>query len=267
MDPFTSPEALLDRLDDVVVCHVGTTMTGTDPRAAFVERRLPGARYVSLDDDLAGSPGPVVGRHPLPEPDDFAAALGRLGIGPDDRVVAYDDRGGGFAARLVWMLRILGREASLLDGGSGAWPGPVESGEPGPVEPVEVATLEWPAGALADADDVAGHLAAGGVVVDSREAARFRGEVEPIDPVAGHVPGAVNLPFAEAAVDGRLRPADELAERFTAVAADDDPIVHCGSGVTACYNALAIEAAGLPRPRVYVGSWSGWISDPARPTA
>ena len=134
-------------------------------------------------------------------------------------------------------------------------------------EPVERRAIAWPADRIVDADDVAAHIAAGGVVVDSRERARFLGEIEPIDRVAGHVPGAINLPFAENLVDGVFQPADTLAQRFEALRSDPSAIVYCGSGVTACHNALAIEAAGFPPPRVYVGSWSGWTADPDRPIA
>ncbi len=255
-----------DAADRLIVVHVGTTMTGHDPYRSYEDSHLPGARYLSLDDDLAGPPAPVVGRHPLPTPEDFAAALGRVGVGLDDPVVVYDDRNGAFASRLVWMLRALGQHAALLDGGSDAWTGPMESG-PGASSTVECPARPWPSDTMADADAVAAHIAAGGVVVDSREAARFAGEVEPIDAVAGHIPGAINLPFGANLVDGRWRSAADLRARFAPAAADPTAIVYCGSGVTACHNALAIEAAGLPRPRVYVGSWSGWSTDPARPVA
>lgn len=253
-------------VEPVVVVHVGTTMTGHDPRQAYLDRHLPDARYVSLDDDLAGAPAPVAGRHPLPSPEAFASVLSRLGIGTDTAVVAYDDRNGPFAARLVWMLRVLGQPAALLDGGVGTWPGPLTSG------PVEHATATrtptpWPSTAVADADEVAEHIERGGIVVDSRDAARFAGEVEPIDMVAGHVPGAINLAFTDNLIEGRWRPVAELRTRFEPLTADPAAIVYCGSGVTACHNALAIEAAGLPRPRVYVASWSGWSTDPDRPIA
>ena len=125
----------------------------------------------------------------------------------------------------------------------------------------------WPATALADDGEVVAHIAAGGVVVDSRDAARYAGDTEPIDRIAGHIPGAINIPFAGNLRDGRFLPGAELAARFAPVADDPRAIVHCGSGVTACHNALAMASAGLPMPRVYVGSWSGWISDPDHPIA
>ena len=251
-----------------VVCDVRSTMGGADAHADFSAGHVPGAVLVVLDDALAGAPDGVAGRHPLPTPVEFATALGRLGIGDDDLVVSIDDRGGAIAARLVWMLRIIGRDAVLFDGGLAGWDGNVETGPGADRAPVVRTAAAWPEGATADGDDVAEHLAAGGVVIDSREPARYAGETEPIDAVAGHVPGAVNVPFApNLGADGRFRPPDELARRFAAAADDDRPIVYCGSGVTACHNALAMEHAGLGRPRVYVGSWSGWSADPERPVA
>jgi thiosulfate/3-mercaptopyruvate sulfurtransferase len=254
--------------DRTVVCDVRSTMGGADPATGFAAGHVPDAVLVVLDDVLATAPTGTDGRHPLPPPAAFASALGALGIGDDDTVVAYDDRGGALAARLVWMLRVIGRPAFLLDGGLAEWDGEIESG-PGRHRPgVERTAVDWPDDAIADADAVVEHVRAGGVVIDSREAARYAGAVEPIDAVAGHVPGAVNLPFADNLDgDGRFRPTTELAARFASAAADSAPIVYCGSGVTACHNALAMEHAGLGLPRVYVGSWSGWTADPDRPIA
>ena len=252
----------------LVLCHVGSTMTGSDPAAEFEQRHLPGARFLSLDDALAGVPSGTAGRHPLPSPEAFAAALGAAGVGDGATVVAYDDRGGAHASRLVWMLRIIGRPAALLDGGLDAWDGALERGRVTP-DPVDRTTRDWPRDVLADATDVVDHIANGGVVIDSRDAVRYRGELEPIDPVAGHVPGAVNVPFADnLTADGRFHAAEALTARFEPVVGDDArPVVYCGSGVTACHNALALERAGLGLPRVYVGSWSGWIADPDLPIA
>ena len=273
--PIVDVAWLRDRLSNdstVVICHVGSTMAGPEPEHDFEHRHLPGARFVSLDDALAAAPSGTAGRHPLPSPAEFARALGELGVADDATVVAYDDRGGAFAGRLVWMLRILGQRAALLDGGIGAWVGHTDGDvEHGAViaTPVERAVHEWPLDALADAIDVAKHLADEGVVIDSRDPARYAGEIEPIDSVAGHVPGAVNLLFNENLdADGRFRPTGDLRARFGSVVGDDDrPIVYCGSGVTACHNALAMEHAGLGLPRVYVGSWSGWTADPGRSVA
>lgn len=272
--PIIDTSWLRERIADdpsLVVCYVGSTMAGPQPEQTFLTRHLPAARFVSLDDVLAAPPSATDGRHPLPDPAEFARDLGALGIGDDATVVAYDDRGGALAGRLVWMLRILGRPAALLDGGIAAWEADGGECTSGPVswEPGERDVVDWPADALADADDVERHIADGGVVIDSREPARYAGETEPIDPVAGHVPGAINLLFGGNLGDGgRFRPADELRSRFVAVICDDArPIVYCGSGVTACHNALAMEHAGLGLPRIYVGSWSGWTADPSRPVA
>ena len=246
-------------------------MAEQDPYAGYVARRLPTARYASLDEDLAGPPAPIVGRHPLPTPDEFAAVLHRLGITTESTAIAYDDRNGAFAARLVWMLRVLGQPAALLDGGIDQWPGPLASGPPEAVDTehddLDRPARVWPDDAIAHADEVAEHIARGGVVIDSREPQRYVGAVEPIDAIAGHVPGAINVPFVDNIADGRWRDAADLAERFAAVAHDPHAIVYCGSGVTACHNALAVEAAGFGLPRVFVGSWSGWSTDPDRPVA
>ena len=262
MNPIVSAGWLADHLDSVVVCEVVSGRTDADSPAGH----LPGARLVSVDDDLAGEPGAVVGRHPLPSPVAFARRMGALGVSRSAAVVAYDRHAGAYASRLVWMLRVLGQDAALLDGGFDAWTGPTDD-RPARPAPVDRDPVPWPDGAVASADEVVEHLAQGGVVVDSRAAERYRGEVEPIDAVAGHVPGAINLPFAGNLVDGRFRAADELGRRFADVATDPEAIVYCGSGVTACHNAVAMEHAGLPRPRVYVGSWSGWSTDPERPIA
>jgi len=272
--PIIDTSWLRDRIADdpsLVVCHVGSTMAGPEPEQAFLARHLPGARFVSLDDVLAAPPSGTDGRHPLPAPKKFARDLGTLGIGDDATVIAYDDRGGAFAGRLVWMLRILGQRAALLDGGIAAWEADGGERTTGAAswEPAERDVIDWPADALADAGAVEHHIADGGVVIDSRDPARFAGEIEPIDPVAGHVPGAINVLYGDnLGDDGRFRQTDELRSRFVSVVGDDErPIVYCGSGVTACHNALAMEHAGLGLPRVYVGSWSGWIADPARPVA
>ena len=272
--PIVDPSWLHERLatdSTVTICHVGSTMAGPEPTDDFEHRHLPGARFVSLDDVLAAPPSGTAGRHPLPPPADFAEALGELGIADDATVIAYDDRGGAFAGRLVWMLRILEQEAALLDGGIERWiaeSGDLEHGS-SVTTPVVRSARDWPLGALADAVEVQQHLTGGGVVIDSRDPARYAGEIEPIDPVAGHVPGAVNLLFADNLdSDGRFRSTDELRARFAPVIGEDDrPIVYCGSGVTACHNALAMEHAGVGLPRVYVGSWSGWLADPEHPVA
>ncbi len=259
----------------VMLCDVRSTMASAMPRSDFDADHISSAVYVSLEDDLSVPAAPVRGRHPLPSPEDFAAALDRLGIDDDSLVLGFDDRGGAFAARLVWMLRAIGQPAALLDDVSSPAFGVLvsqwlrgstnDSRERGSLPRRRV--RPWPTDAIADADRVTAHIADGGVVVDSRDAPRYAGEVEPIDAIAGHVPGAINVPFGGNLVDGRFRSAEELGARFAAAGVDGDAIVYCGSGVTACHNALAIEHAGHGRPALYVGSWSGWSTDPERPVA
>lgn len=266
--PFVSAGWLVDHLDEVVVVDCRWALDGSQGREAYLEGHVPGAVFVDLDTELAAPPSAGGGRHPLPSPRDFATSMARAGVGDDTPVVAYDTAGGAIAARLVWMLRVLGHPAAVLDGGLAAWPGDLERGEVHP-HVHGFTTRPWPTEAIAEADDVAATAAAGGLVVDARAAERYRGEVEPVDPRPGHVPGAINLPFADNLVDGHLRPDTSLRERFVAagVAPDRDTIVYCGSGVTACHDVLAIELAGLGRPRLFVGSWSAWSGDPDRPVA
>jgi thiosulfate/3-mercaptopyruvate sulfurtransferase len=255
-----------------VLADVRWYLDGRSGRDAFEQAHVPGAVYVDLDTVLSSTDkGGPAGRHPLPSPEDFAAGLGALGIGPDDVVVAYDDAGGGTAGRLVVMLRWLGRPAALLDGGLAAWPAPPESGPAAGRASVDVPVEAWPSEALADADDVVAVIERGGTVLDARAAERYRGDTEPVDRAAGHVPGARNAPWA-ANLDAGTKHflgADELRARFEAlgVAAGGETVCYCGSGVSACADVLAIERAGLGRPRLYVGSWSGWSSDPSRPVA
>ncbi len=243
-------------------------LDGRSGHQAFLDGHLPGAIFVDLEHVLSSPGSPQDGRHPMPPPAVFAAGLGAAGIAESDPVVAYDDLGGMVAGRLVWMLRILGVHAALLDGGLAAWSGNRETGPGQPASPVPRRPQPWPSAAMASADEVAAHIEAGGVVADSRAAERYRGEHEPVDPRAGHIPGAINLPFgANLDQDHRFRPAGELAARFEAAGADPATIFYCGSGVSACHNVLAMEAAGLGRPRLFVGSWSAWSSDSQRPIA
>lgn len=235
---------------------------------------VPGAVFVSLDTDLAGPASPAAGRHPLPDPATFAATRTRLGFADGVHVVVYDGVGGIHAARLWWMLTALGVRASVLDGGFPAWATdrarPVETGPvvPRPVDP-PVAARPWPVDQVVELPEIEA-LAAGGrstVLLDARAAARFRGEVVAIDPRPGHIPGAVSAETAaNLAVDGRFLAPDRLHQRYAALGADGgDVVVSCGSGVTACHDALAMVVAGLPRPRLYVGSFSQWAADPERP--
>ena len=244
-----------------VVCDVRAYLDDREGRYAYAVGHIPGARHLDLDTALAGEPAPGLGRHPLPEPEVFAAALSTAGIGADTHVLAYDDAGGMIAGRLVWMLRSLGQNAALLDGGFQAWDGDIEAGSPS-YSSASCPARHFPAGATVDADQVEAYIAGGGVVVDVREPDRFGGENEPIDPEAGHIAGAINAPFTHNLVDGFYRPIDELGAEYRANNIDHDTIYYCGSGVSACNSMLAAEAAGLGRGRLYVGSWSGYCTRP-----
>lgn len=235
---------------------------------------IPGAHYAHLETDLSDMGRSGRGRHPLPDPAVLSAILGRYGIDPRHQVVCYDDAGGALAAaRAWWLLRTLGhRGVAVLDGGWSAW---LAVGQPvgkdAPVQRIGDYPGRWRAQThITDADELRAAMADGALLLDARAAPRFRGEVETIDPVAGHVPGAVNRPFQENLVDGRFKPAQQLREEFTALLAGRAPgqVVHmCGSGVTAAHNVLAMEHAGLTGSRLYAPSWSGWIHDLQRPVA
>jgi thiosulfate/3-mercaptopyruvate sulfurtransferase len=254
---------------------VDCRFTLTDPpagRAAYESGHVPGARYAHLDDDLSRPPHAGEGRHPLPDRERFAATLGAWGIAPDDTVVAYDEGSGAIAARLWWLLGWIGHERrAVLDGGFAAWQ---RAGLPVEQEPPKFRPRGYLPGPVHDAGVVAtGEIAraqeSGDVLVDARAAPRYRGEQEPIDPKAGHVPGALNRPFsANVTADGAFRPPTELRAELLELLGGRGPerlIAMCGSGVTACQLLLAMEVAGLRGGRLYAGSWSEWIRDPARP--
>ncbi len=243
-------------------------------RRDYLAGHIPGAMYASLDQDLSDLRKQGEGRHPLPEPAFFAASLGRWGWQPGMTVVAYDAGAGAMtAARLWWLMRWAGAPARVLDGGLAAWRAAGKSLQQGEVArtPTDVQVRFAPSMVVSSAELREGLATGDTVLVDARAAARFRGETEPVDAVAGHVPGARNRPFA-GNVDGeqRWRPAVELRHEFIRLLDGRDPAcaVHmCGSGVTACHNLLAMEYAGLHGSRLYAPSWSGWISDPANPVA
>ena len=245
-------------------------------RAAYDAGHVPGAVFADMDRDLAGPVEALTGRHPLPPADDFIETLRRLGISNTSQVVVYDDAGGGLAARLWWMLKWLGHDhVALLDGGFAAWQ---RAGLPVSTETVEPerGSFTGQAGARAtvSTEEVSRLVVAADelLLVDARDPSRFRGEQEPIDPVAGHVPGAVNLPFsAFLQADGTWKSKQEVAEIWRDRLADVPPekplAVMCGSGVTACHLALSAAVAGIRTPALYVGSWSEWIRDSGRPVA
>lgn len=264
-------EVEADQVTGAVWCDVRWYLDGTDGMAAYLDDHISGAIFVDLDHHLADPATIERGRHPLPSAESFSASLGELGIGPDTPVIAYDDRQGVPAGRFVWMLRATGHEAALLDGGLDSWTGPRSKGEEhrrSCMHPVR----EWP-DVLADADTT---LASGSapaphtVVIDARAGERFRGEVEPMDVRAGHIPGAISVPYAgNLDGSGRFLTSAELRTRFeqAGVSPAADVINYCGSGVSACHNLLAMEYAGYPPGRLYPGSWSAWSADPDRPIA
>ena len=237
----------------------------------YMQGHLPSARYAHLDEDLAGPSDGSNGRHPLPARVALAAWLRTQGLRRHQQVVAYDSNGGAWAARAWWLLRWLGHaEVAVLDGGKPAWlaadlpmeQGPQPSAPTGDFEQGEP-LVPAPASAREVLANISGKTAQ---VLDARDPLRFAGEPNPIDPVAGHIPGARNRFFRDnLGPDGRFRAPEELAADFTRLLADRPAILQCGSGVTACHNALAMAVAGLPAGRLYPGSWSEWITDPSRP--
>ena len=274
--PLVSPEQLRAAIAAgaaplIIDCSFDLADTAAGERA-FEQGHLPGAIYAHLDRDLAGAKTGRNGRHPLPARADWAATLARLGVTPARAVVLYDAQGGMYAARAWWMLSWAGhRAASVLDGGVGAWTAGGGALETGGVAPAAAAS-PYPLGdslvATIDADALQKSL--GRVtLLDARAGERYRGETEPLDKRAGHIPGARSRFFKDNLdAHGRFRPAVELRAAFTAFGAAPAQVVHqCGSGVTACHNLLAMEIAGLAGSALYPGSWSEWSSDPARPVA
>ena len=270
MGPLIAPEELLDELDRCTVLDVRWQLGRADGREQHEAGHVPGAAYVALETDLADPPG-ARGRHPLPDPGRFAEAMRRCGVGRGP-VVVYDDVSGTSAARAWWLLRYHGHPSvRLLDGGWSWWlkvGGPVETG---PVTPAYGDFASVPGGLPVVDAAGAEALAADSVLVDARAPERFRGEVEPVDPVAGHVPGAVNVPTSRNLVTdgeraGRFRTREELAQAYAPALGGQDVGVYCGSGVTAAHDVLALELLGV-RAALYAGSWSEWVTDPTRPVA
>jgi thiosulfate/3-mercaptopyruvate sulfurtransferase len=244
----------------------------SDPDAGYrryLEGHIPGAAYAHLHDDLSGPPLTDRGRHPLPSPERMVQVFSALGIGAQTQVVVYDDASGAFAARLWWMLRYMGHDAAaVLDGGWQAWVASGRSREPGRVDP-EPARFNGTASrdSLVTLDEVTRVP----LLIDSRDAERYSGAVEPVDPVAGHIPGARNYPWKRNIDErGRFLPADKLRAQLEGMLAglpSEQAVFYCGSGVSACHNVLAAVHAGFDMPRLYVGSWSEWSSDPNRPVS
>lgn len=263
---------LIDSAAPLTLLDVRWSLQGPPAREAYLAGHLPGAQFVDLDTELAAAPlrGGSGGRHPLPNPDRFAAAMRAHGVRRHAPVVVYDFRDGMSAARAWWLLRHHGHDdVRVLDGGFDAWTaagGAVVQASPPPAAGDFVASAGR--SAVLDADGAAA-LAEDGVLLDARTAERYAGTCEPVDAVAGHVPGAVSAPTADnAGADGRFRPEDVLRERFSGLGARNRTRVgvYCGSGVTAAHEVLALALVGIDAA-LYAGSWSDWISDPARPVA
>ncbi|GAA1406070.1 sulfurtransferase [Glutamicibacter uratoxydans] len=259
LSPFVDIGWLKSHREQVVVADVRWYLDGSSGAQAYRRGHIPGAVFVDLDRWLSGESGPR-GLNPLPTPDVFAQGMGSLGIGDDSTVIAYDDAGGVIAARLVWMLRALGKSSALLDGGISSWGGPLETSVPQP-SVAQFSATAWPASMLASADDVDQFP---GLVVDARNPERFNGSLQvPSDPQPGHIPGAVNVPCRrnlDAA--GQLLPATQVRENFYRADVTDATatISYCGSGVTACHNLLVMEHLGMGRGRLYPGGWSHYAA-------
>lgn len=235
--------------------------------AEYAEAHIPGAVYAHLDHDLSGPLTGTNGRHPMPSVEKMVESFSKWGIDDSVRVVVYDNAEGQFAARLWWMLRYLGHDAvAVLDGGLPAFDGELRGGREGPAS--RTFTPHVRDDMRIDVDALVQHRDAH-LLIDARAGERFRGETEPLDPVAGHIPGAKNHPSASnLESDGRFVSRDELRERFKAIVGDtavSDIVCYCGSGVTACHNLLAMELAGIQGARLYPGSWSEWCADETRP--
>ena len=270
MSSLISPDELRPLLPDVAVLDVRWRLGHRDGHEQYRAGHLPGAVYVDLDTDLADPPEDPPGeggRHPLPDPGRFTAAMRRSGVRSDRPVVVYDDTGGLAATRAWWLLRYHGHpDVRLLDGGWSWWRRLGGAAQSGDVHPRPGDFTADPGHLpVVDAEGAA-RVARDGVLLDARAPERYRGELEPVDPVAGHIPGAVNVPTAGNLVDGRWRPAPELAEAYAVTGGAVEVAAYCGSGVTATHDLFALHLLGR-EAALYPGSWSGWVTDRDRPVA
>ena len=272
-EALIEPAELMSWADDDSVAIFDCRFSLSDPDAgirAYQEGHIAGAWYAHLDRDLSSAVRPgETGRHPLPDPARFGAFLAGRGVGSSTQVVCYDDRGGAYAARFWWLCKWIGHDqVAVLDGGLPAWidaGGPVAVAEPVPPAERTDLRVQLRPSLVAEAGEILrGEFTS---IVDARALTRYSGEEEPIDPVAGHIPGASSFPYEENLVEGRFGSAQHLRARYAALPGIEtgDVVCYCGSGVTAAHDAVAIVAAGYPMPRVYPGSWSEWITDPDRP--
>nr|NLI51108.1 sulfurtransferase [Propionibacterium sp.] len=263
--PVVVDAAWLADHPEVVLCDVRWYLDGRDGRTAYLSGHLPGAVFVDLDAHLAAPASVEGGRHPLPAPEVFAEGMRAAGISDDSVVVGYDDAGGAVAGRLVWLLRALGVDAAVLDGGLAAWRGPLAEGPEDAPARGDFTARPWAPADLATIDDAC----TAPLVLDARAPERYRGETEPVDARAGHIPGALSAFFGDNLnPDKTFRSPAELRRRFAALGVTDatDVVCYCGSGVNACHNLIALEHAGLGRGRLYPGSWSQYAAT-ERPAA
>ena len=264
-------EELMNEGSDILICDCRFDLTNAKAGyEIYKTAHITGAIYVNVDQDLSGKKTGSNGRHPLPTPEEWAKTRQRLGIATHTHVVAYDSHGGTFASRLWWMLRSIGHASvQVLDGGLDAWNGSFSSTGREP-KPLSAMPDVYPYQGVVLIDEMEKNVAANDrkMVIDARAPDRFRGENETLDPVGGHIPGATNRCFKENLVAGKFKSPEQLYKEFVLLIGQQKPgmIIHsCGSGVSACHNLLAMEAAGLAGSRLHVGSWSEWCSDPKRP--
>jgi thiosulfate/3-mercaptopyruvate sulfurtransferase len=266
IEPVVDFEWLQEHRAEVIVADVRWYLDGRSGRDVFEKGHIPGAVFIDLENSLAGHGGEKVGRHPLPTSAHFAEEMSHHGIGDGAVVVAYDDAGGVIAARLVWMLRTLWESAALLDGGLQSYDGELETGSKNPVL-AKFSERPWPQSRIANIDEACDTR---NVVLDARNRDRYQGENEPVDPRAGHIPGAINIPCRENLnPDGTFLPVSILRQRLeeAGVGEGRDVISYCGSGVTACHNLLAMELAGFAPGRLFPGSWSQYSQAIDRPVS
>jgi thiosulfate/3-mercaptopyruvate sulfurtransferase len=276
MNPLITPnqlEELVNTGADILICDCRFDLVNPNAgRDAYNTGHILGAIYVDLDRDLSAAKTGSNGRHPLPTPQSWANTKQRLGIDPKTTVIAYDNHGSVYASRLWWMLKASGHtHVQVLDGGLSAWNGSIGTIPP-VVTPLKTAIKpqDWIGSVTVDAIEQWLTDSKGQCVVDARAEDRFRGENETLDPIGGHIPGALNRFFKHNLSAGQLKSPDALRTEFTALLGNTSAssVIHqCGSGVSACHNLLAMEVAGLPGSRLYVGSWSEWCTDPKRPVA
>lgn len=260
LGPLVSGDWLAEHVDEVRIVDVRWYLDGRSGQDAYGAGHLPGAVWLDVDTQLSSPAGEAEGRHPLPTPETFATALGRAGIAEGQPVVAYDDAGGSIAARLWWLLHVLGEPVAVLDGGLAAWPDVLSTQVPA-IATVERRARLWPSDRFVGADELSD-----GVLLDARSAARYAHGDPAIDPRPGHIPGARSAPWAGNLdpATGRFRDRDSLRERFAALGVAHRAVAYCGSGVTACHDLLALEIAGIHDTALYPGSWSQWGADPAQ---